>query len=119
MISSLTTGARPKDRDGLGDEGVDAGTFDPTPITTGGFVAEADQALRERAVFCSHSLMTRVTLVESPPLTCNLGKADFSLLKEKSSAGEACGNPCAKGWAGCKADAGVQGDDEAKAEKKN
>ena len=75
--------------------------------------AEADQVLSERAVFCSLSLMTRVTLVESPPLICNLGKADFSLLKEKSSAGEACGNPCAKGWAWGKADAGVQGATEA------
>jgi hypothetical protein len=40
----LTTGARPKDQDGLGDEGADAGTFDPPPMITGGFVAEAGQA---------------------------------------------------------------------------
>lgn len=40
----LATGARPRDADGLGDEGVDAGTFVSPPIVPDGYVAESSQA---------------------------------------------------------------------------
>ena len=49
--------------------------------------------LRDESSLLQPLIDDSVTLVVSPPLICNLGKADFSLLKEKSSAGVACGNP--------------------------
>ena len=46
-----------------------------------------DQVLSAIAVFCSHSLMTRVTVVGSPPLMFNLGRLDRVLLIVVSWAG--------------------------------